>query len=63
MEKATTSLNPDEKTMLLNLEIDTGICAVVDYFEIFMDRMLLCRRAAEYFGVQFRFVINGTVLI
>ena len=31
----------------LNLQIDTEICAVMDYFEIFMNRMILCRKAAE----------------
>lgn len=63
VEKATTSLNTDEKTMTLSLEVDTKICAVMDYFEIFMDRMLLCRRAAEFFGLRFGLIINGTALM
>ena len=42
----------------LRLQIDTGICAVMDYFEIFMNRMILCRKAAEKLNVQFRLVIN-----
>lgn len=42
----------------LKLTIDTGVCAVMDYFEIFMGRMLLCRKAAEKLGLQFRLTIN-----
>ena len=43
----------------LNLEIDTDTCAVMDYFEIFLDRMVLCRKAAEKLNVQFRLTINN----
>ena len=43
----------------LNLKIDTSICAVMDYFEIFMNRMILCRKAGEKLGLSFRLVING----
>ena len=43
----------------LELSINTEICAVMDYFEIFLARMLLCRKAAEKLGVRFALVING----
>ncbi len=43
----------------LNLTIDTTECAVMDYFEIFMGRMLLCRKAAEKLSLNFWLVING----
>ena len=43
----------------LDLVIDTTVCAVMDYFEIFMGRMILCRKAAEKLGLNFRLVING----
>ena len=43
----------------LELSINTEICAVMDYFEIFLARMLLCRKAAEKLGVCFALVING----
>jgi len=43
----------------LNLVIDTTVCAVMDYFEIFMARMILCRKAAEKLALDFRLVING----
>ncbi len=53
----------EEKQIKLNLEIDTGISEVVEYFEIFLTRMLLCRRAAEYLGTRFSMFINNVKLI
>lgn len=42
----------------LVLTIDTSVCAVMDYFEIFLNRMILCRKAAEKLGLAFRLMIN-----
>ena len=47
----------------LQLTIETKMCSVMDYFEIFLNRMILCRKAAEKLGVQFRLVINGQTLL
>lgn len=47
----------------LDLKIDTEICAVMDYFEIFLNRMVLCRKAAENLDVKFWLYINGQRLI
>ncbi len=47
-------------TITLELEIDTEIIQVMQYFEIFLDRMVMCRRAAEFLGCRFGIVINGT---
>ncbi len=63
VQKATTSLKPEEKIMRLSLEVDAATCSVMDYFEIFMQRMMLCRRAAEFFGIHFQLVINGQPLM
>ena len=49
--------------MLLELTIDTAISPVIDYFEIFMDRMLLCRKAADKLGLAFRLVVNGQTIL
>lgn len=56
-----SALNIDTQhyTISLVLTIDTDICAVIDYFEIFMNRMLLCRKAADFFSLKFSLVING----
>ena len=63
VNKTTTMLDTENGSITLNLDIDTDICAVMDYFEIFLDRMLLCRRAAELFSIRFRLLINGQALI
>ena len=53
---------PQEQRILLDLTIDTGISAVMDYFEIFMKRMLLCRKAAQKLGCTFHLKINGQIV-
>jgi len=53
----------DEKKIQLKLQIDTSIIAIMEYFEIFLVRMMMCRRAAQYFGCQFELVINDTRLL
>jgi uncharacterized protein len=53
----------EDHTITLELEIDTGIIQMMQYFEIFLDRMVLCRRAAEFLGCRFGIVINGTRLL
>ena len=54
----------DEKTMVtLKLSVDTQFGSVMDYFEIFMTRMILCRKAAEKLGLQFKLIINEQQLI
>ena len=55
-------IDPEENQILLSLTIDTGISAVMDYFEIFMKRMLLCRKAAQKLGCAFRLKINGQLV-
>ena len=47
----------------LTLTIDTNECVVMDYFEIFLGRMKLCRKAAEKLGLEFKLIINGQPLI
>lgn len=62
-EKSDVILEPDSKTITLDLKINTEICAVMDYFEIFTGRMLLCRKAAEFLGLQFKLDINDVYLL
>lgn len=47
----------------LELTVDLEMCSVMDYFEIFLGRMLLCRKAAEKLGLEFRMLINGDKII
>lgn len=59
-EHSALILNRSAKTISLSLSIDTSICAVMDYFEIFLTRMMLSKRAAEYLNLSFKLEINGT---
>lgn len=63
VERSDLNLDPAAKTVTLVLTINTEVCAVMDYFEIFLDRMLLCRKAAEFFGLAFRLDVNGLNLL
>ena len=57
------AVDAEQRTITLELEIDTDIIQVMHYFEIFMKRMKMCRRAAEFLGCRFGIVINGTRLL
>jgi metal-dependent HD superfamily phosphatase/phosphodiesterase len=61
--ESSLSLNKGDMSITLRLSIDTEQCAVMDYFEIFLTRMLLCRRAAEYLHLHFKLVINEVELL
>ena len=56
-------IDDEHKNITLVLKIDTEYGSVMDYFEIFMERMLLCRRAAETLGLCFRLEINDQQLL
>ena len=56
-------ISDDKEEILLELEIDSNYSSVMDYFEIFMKRMILCRKAAERLGMRFRLKINGQILL
>jgi len=60
---STVTSNAEEKVISLSLDIDTSICSVTDYFEIFLSRMILCRKAAEKLGLHFNLFINGQKLM
>jgi uncharacterized protein len=62
-ESSFLRVDPDEKTITLELKIDTEISQVMHYFEIFLPRMLMCRRAAEFLGCDFHIDINGVALL
>lgn len=56
-------VHKDEGFISLGLRIDTSICAVMDYFEIFLTRMTLCRSAASFLGMNFELIINETRML
>ncbi|MBE5868549.1 MAG: HD domain-containing protein [Lachnospiraceae bacterium] len=53
----------DKEEISLKLEIDTQICSVMDYFEIFLNRMLLCKRSAAKLGIRFALIINDQKML
>lgn len=57
------NVNVESKEILLTLEIDGHYSSIMDYFEIFMERMLLCRKAAEKLNMKFKLSINGQQLL
>ena len=63
VEWSEIAISEDKQNFILKLKIDNKISAVMDYFEIFLGRMLLCRKAAEKLGLKFRLVINDTQLL
>ena len=63
---ATSSMltvDPEDKSMTLELDIDTATASVMHYFEIFLPRMLMSRRAAETLGYAFHITINGAPVL
>ena len=63
VKKAELKINENHTLIKLKLSVDTRYGSVMDYFEIFMNRMVLCRKAAERLGLQFKLMINEQQLI
>ncbi len=57
--KTTLEIDNEKKQITLNLEIDEKICTMYEYFDIFLGRMMMCRKASELLGVSFRLMVNG----
>ena len=63
VKKTTVKINEEKSIIKLKLTIDTKYGSIMDYFEIFMDRMIMCRKAAERLGLTFKLIINEQQLI
>lgn len=63
VEESSLYFSDDKKDIILDLTIDPKISSIMEYFEIFLDRMKLCRRAAEFLGIRFRLKINDAALL
>ena len=63
VRESLVKINQEKTITKLKLSIDTRYCSVMDYFEIFLSRMILCRKAAEKLGLQFKLIINEQQLI
>ena len=63
VKNAALQINEGKTVVTLNLTVDTQYGSVMEYFEIFLQRMILCRKAAERLGLQFKLIINEQPLI
>ncbi len=63
VESSTLTVDSQNRSATLQIHIDTKICPVMDYFEIFLTRMTMCRRAATYLDLVFQLIINENRLL
>lgn len=61
--KSELTINSEERKVRLDLTIDTNICPMLDYFEIFMERTMMSKYAAKYLNIWFELIINDTKLL
>ncbi|MCD7890876.1 MAG: HD domain-containing protein [Ruminococcus sp.] len=60
VQMSNVRFNEGKTSIILELQIDTKISSVLEYFEIFLDRMLLCKKASQRLGVRFEMIVNGS---
>ena len=60
---SSLKIDAEEKKISLNLQIDTKICTMYEYFDIFLGRMMMCRKAAEILDANFRLTVNGIKML
>ncbi|MBO5287114.1 MAG: HD domain-containing protein [Clostridia bacterium] len=63
VEKSSLDLNEDKTKIVLSLKIDTSISPVMDYFEIFLNRMVMCKKASKALKLDFGLIINNQTII
>jgi len=59
VKESSLDLNEDKTKITLSLSLDTQYSSISEYFEIFLSRMVLCRKAAEKLGLTFHLMVNG----
>ena len=63
VKQAVLKINEEHSNIKLKMHIDTKYCSIMDYFEIFLTRMNLCRQAARKLGLEFKLIINEQTLL
>lgn len=63
VEKSELRLDREQSLLVLELSIDPKISSVMEYFEIFLQRMLLCQKAAKFLGLKFEMLVNNTKML
>ena len=62
-EKDKATFDKHDRVISLNLQIDPKICSMYEYFEIFLGRMMMCKRAAEVLEASFKLTVNGSKVL
>lgn len=63
VEKSEVYISKEDNSILLDLTIDTSISSLMDYFEIFLTRMIMCRKAADFLDTKFELVMNDMKIL
>lgn len=63
VESSNVRFSSSKSSIILELSINTNISSVMEYFEIFLQRMILCKKASQFFGLKFEMIINGTEVL
>ncbi|MGE5395918.1 MAG: HD domain-containing protein [Chitinophagales bacterium] len=63
VNESILTINGENRVITMELSIETEICPVMEYFEIFLTRMIMCRRAAGFLDCKFQLLINGAKLL
>ena len=63
VKKSGIEISEDKTSITLKLDIDVSVSSVMDYFEIFLQRMIMCRKAAQFLGLKFKLIINEQQLM
>jgi len=63
VKRSALSVRSEDRSITFNLTVDTAVAPVMEYFEIFLSRMVISRRAADFLKCHFELVINGTRLV
>lgn len=63
VQKSDLFVDYENRKISVNLQIDTSVTQIMDYFEIFTQRMIMCKRAANFLNQRLELVINGSVIL
>ncbi len=63
VEDCRLAVDRENNKIVIDIKIDTDVSSLMDFFEIFLTRMIMCRRSAEYFGMKLRIMGNGSQLL
>ena len=63
VKQTVLKINEERTNIKLKMHIDTKYCSIMDYFQIFLTRMNLCRQAARKLGLEFKLIINEQTLL